>query len=511
MGASVQPVQQPSPQEIARIQANVVKMRSMGAPESDVVAYLQHEDSQASAAPAMDTSLSLRNLGRSAMQGATFGFGDEIGLTDRAKENAFKAEHPIADLLAKLGGGAVAPVAAVMAAPVLGTSALGAAGLGAGMGLLTGAGEADGSMTDRAKGAIQGGLLGAGGGVAGYGAGKLLGGLASKALDRAYPERAVARSASSILTPNVASKMADVNAIAPGGASIATASVPQSGSKAPAMLPMLRAVGANPKAASSAEASIVGQKAALKAARDAIGEKMDALKGEIPITPEARGVFAAARELLGAKGPKVPDAAESVDLNGLGLEKSVPFSFDPEKKTVDVQELRDALSRLKFMERQAVKRGVDAQGVTLHDIAQARAGLQSYIYEHVPGFEALDRPYAIASDQLGQAEKALKTVQSSRANYAANKAMGATSGSLGGSLPRGSHGMIMDLLDKIFTDKAGAADAVAQMIAKPGGPEMVRNILSKAPSTRPSKIPPGAPIGGLLSSQLRGLLSPASP
>src|SRR3954469_17339315 len=103
MGISVQP----DPKEMARIQANVAKMRSAGAPEEDVLAYLQHEDSQPHASAPSDSGISWRDIGRAATQGATFGFGDELGLTDRAKESAFKQGHPVVDFLAKMGGGLV--------------------------------------------------------------------------------------------------------------------------------------------------------------------------------------------------------------------------------------------------------------------------------------------------------------------------------------------------------------------------------------------------------------------
>jgi hypothetical protein len=72
----------------------------------------------APAAPA-DNSPTLRDVGRSLLQGATFGFGDELGMTDRAKEKQFAAAHPYYDFGLKMLGGAVAPAAAVFAAPEL--------------------------------------------------------------------------------------------------------------------------------------------------------------------------------------------------------------------------------------------------------------------------------------------------------------------------------------------------------------------------------------------------------
>lgn len=486
MGSSVQPVQ-PSPQEIARIQGNVGRMRAQGAPESDVLAYLQHEDSLASAGPPMDTSLSFRNLGRSAVQGATFGWGDELGLTDRAKEAAFKAGHPVADFLAKLGGGIVAPALAVAAAPALGTTLGGAAALGGTMGLLSGAGEADGNLGDRVKGGLLGGGLGAVGGAAGLAAGKVGGSIATKVLDRFHPERAVARAAGGLITPNVAAKLAQVEAIAPGGASIATTSAPQTGARVSRMLPMLRAVGASPTAGASAEASFTRQQTVLETARKALGKQMDALAGDIPAPSQT--VLDQVREVLGSKAPSVPAGAA----------------------TMPVQDARAALSRLRFDARQAAKQGTNANGVRVNDINTARAALQDHIYQHAPGFEALDRPYSTLMDQLGQTGKALKAVQDSRSNYAGNTAFGSTSGSLGGSLPHSSRGFVLDLIDKLMTDKAGAADAVANLIAKPGGPDLVDELLKRMPAASGRYSRFAAPVASTAIPAMRGLLSPSSP
>lgn len=434
---------------------------------------------------APNTDLSLRNLGRSVTQGATFGFGDELGLTDRAKENAFKAEHPWIDAGAKTIGMIPAAVGAIAAAPVLGTTAGGSALLGGGLGLLSGVGESDtGDPTARLESGVKGGLLGSLGSLIGYGAGKVVGGTASKILDRKYPARAVARAAGGILDPATAaataSRMAAVDAIAPGGSSIATASVPADGTQMSQFLPTLRGVGASPAAAASAETSIRGQRAVLEAARKAIGSKMDAIGGDIPAPPQT--VLDQVKEVLGSKAPDVTGAM------------------------MPVQDARTALSRLRYDARTAAAQGTNVNGVRLHEINQARAALQAHIYQHAPAFQALDQPYATVMDQLGHAEDALETVQRSRGNYAGNEAYGATAGSLGGSLPRGSHGVIMTALDKLLTNKAGAADAVARLIAKPGGPEMVKGLLDLVPQTSSRSI--AGPAAGVVIPQLRGLLFP---
>lgn len=464
--------QKPSPAEVARVQANVAKMRAAGAPESDVVAYLQHEDSLSSQAPAPNTDLSFRNLGRSFVQGGTFGWGDELGLTSREGAAAFKAEHPIADFIAKLAGGAVAPAVAVATLPGAATLG-GAAAIGAGAGMLSGAGEAEGSAMDRVKGGAVGGLLGGGLGVAGYGAGKVLGATGSAVLDRMHPERAVTRAASGVMTPNVASELAKVEAIAPGGASVATA--------APSRFTrMLHGVGASAEAGAKADANFGAQKAALETARKSIGSQMDQIKGTVPAD---QTILSQVSDILGAKAPK------------------------PAGATLDVQEARDALSRLRYIERQTAKRGPNANSAQLSDIREARVALQDHIAQHVPGFDDLDKQYAIVSDHLRRTDQAIKTVEQSRANYAATKAFGATPGSVGATIPHSTRGVVADLLDHLLTDREGAARAVTQYLTRSGGASVANPLMVKpSPSVMPKL---GLLTGAALAPRIRGLLSPS--
>lgn len=555
MGASVQP----NPKEIARIQANVAKMRSMNAPESDVLAYLQHEDAQP---PAPEESM-WRGMGRAATQGATFGFGDELGLTDRAKENAFKTAHPVADFIAKLGGGAVAPIAAMVAAPEALAGAGGAALIGGTAGLLSGAGEADGSLADRAKGAAVGGLLGAAGGTGAHYLAKGAGAVGSAIADAVRPERAVARAAQGLIDPTVAANLAKVNAIAPGGASIAAAGVPAEGTGTSRFLPMLRGVGRNPEAGADAEASFLSQQNALKSSRDALGAKMDAVTGRVPVTADVRAAIDEVGEILSASkrpalklevAPEVPPAMETAQSPAPSLRDALanfrdrataaytrnsgtveqrmarqalerhgaesvlsppitgsrlPDVPQPTPEGYDIQDLRDALSRLRFMSRQAQKRGIEGNGMTLNDINDAERSLKSVIYQHAPEFADLDKPYAVVSRQLGTTEDALEAVQKSRAAHAANEAYGSASESVGGSL-HSRHGVVMALFDKLFSNPAGAADAVANLIAKPGGEELLANLMGKAPAKRAvGRV--AVPLSASAIPALRGLLTPTSP
>jgi hypothetical protein len=135
-------------------------------------------------AQSQDTSLSLRNLGRSAIQGAAFEYGDELlgvlpealGGGEAAKEEMrlrqemFRDEHPVADFAAGVGAGLVVPGglgAAAARRAGAGLAARAATGMAAGgsAGFVAGTGSGEG-MEDRLSrgrtGAVLGGALGLG-------------------------------------------------------------------------------------------------------------------------------------------------------------------------------------------------------------------------------------------------------------------------------------------------------------------------------------------------------------
>ena len=162
----------------------------------------------------------LESLGRGALEGATFGFDDEIGLQDKAAREASRKANPWTHFMGEMAGTVVpmvgaAPLAAVKGAGLLargaraagslltpgdmgtvGRAALQGAKLGTTYGALSGAGHVDttdnrpgeSALLERARGALTGaGLgaaLGAPLGVAGYGASRLLG----AAINRLSPE-----------------------------------------------------------------------------------------------------------------------------------------------------------------------------------------------------------------------------------------------------------------------------------------------------------------------------------
>lgn len=172
-----------------------VKARDAGYGYNDINKYIHDKTGIpgiASLEKALDipveSSISAKNLARSAYQGATFGFGDEIaGAVAQAipgghdyesmraemntREQQFQRDHPVASLGANIVGGAIIPgVGGAGAMRAVGGSvarravAGGVVGslLGAGAGALEGAGRAEpGERLEGAEqGAIGGGLLG---------------------------------------------------------------------------------------------------------------------------------------------------------------------------------------------------------------------------------------------------------------------------------------------------------------------------------------------------------------
>ena len=354
------------------------------------------------------------------------------------------------------------------------------------------AGSANGGPVDRAKAAAEGTAVGGLTGGLFHGLGVTAGATGEAIANRINPTPKIAKVASGLLDATVPGRLADASRAAsvldPEGSvpapSLFTSTVPEAGLKQSRFLPFLRAVGASPEAGQQVEGQLMYQRGTFNDARSALGDKMDDLKGDVQITPKLRKVLSSVKTALGAKTPDVPPE-ELEDINPLGLEKSTPFAFDEEKKTLSIQELRDALSRLRFLSRGAVKRGLEANGIDTRNIGIARDALQKHLYGIQPDFASLDKDYAVASNQLRQVELGLKTVQRSRSNYGANEGYGATSGSLGGSLPSGRHGVVMTALDKIFTNRAGAADAVARLITQPGGPELINQLRAAVPAPNP--------------------------
>ncbi len=125
--------------------------------------------------PAPDTSVNMHNLGRSALQGATFGFSDEIAgqvkgdkykEEMRANQKAFESAHPWYDAGAKILGALGLPVAMALAPES--AAGAGLAGAAEGTGVWSGAARAlqalrtgGGALGSIGRSAAAAGALGA--------------------------------------------------------------------------------------------------------------------------------------------------------------------------------------------------------------------------------------------------------------------------------------------------------------------------------------------------------------
>lgn len=212
------PVAQPSSSDALTPPANPMAARrryltdqsnrilAKGGSTADVVKFMEQEGVKLppTVHVAVDSPGYAKGLSQAAIDGATFGFGDEaigsiVGLASgegaskgiddyRRSMAAFRSAHPLAAGAATLAGG----LASALALPELGAakllgSAAGAGELsttarviasgieGAAAGAVGGAGTAEGGLSDRARGALIGGTAGALLGAGGAGAVKTLG------------------------------------------------------------------------------------------------------------------------------------------------------------------------------------------------------------------------------------------------------------------------------------------------------------------------------------------------
>lgn len=351
---------------------------------------------------------------------------------------------------------------------------------------------------DRAKQIAAGAGLGAAGGAAGYGASKAVGNMLGSLLDRLHPERVLAREAAKIVTPADLARMNTANDIAPGSASLGTSTLPPKltpKAADPRFTSDARGVGAAPDRGMGAEATLAAQRQAIDAGKRAIGARMDALPSSVNVTPSLRRTLAQVYGVLGDKNtPQLPDAdfrlvteatpdreietAQSphpelrqaigdfwdriraaqtrkdgtIDQqmaktaldrhitesqsNGIRGTRTVvpgnPAVLAPE--TADTQVLRDALGRLRYLARNADKRGTDMNGPTAYEIKGARNTLQDYLYKNVDGLSGLDGQYAKVMEQERAFNTIAKTAQRSIQNHTTAATTGADAGSVGGSL-----------------------------------------------------------------------------
>lgn len=178
---------------------------SAGGSDADVVRFIEMEGYKPpiTVRPSTERDIGLiEGLSMSAVQGLTFGFGDEAlgrilpGSVDdyRADLSRWAAEHGKLNLLGELvgglatGAGSLAMKGAARVAPTIARSV----GMGVAGGAAAGAGNTTGGLSERAKAAIFGGAFGGAftGGLAGMGrvVGSITRPAARAALDSSLPE-----------------------------------------------------------------------------------------------------------------------------------------------------------------------------------------------------------------------------------------------------------------------------------------------------------------------------------
>ena len=201
LGAQAAPPTQPisiTAGEYQYLRRQSMNILAGGGSEEDVARFLEIEGhrmpARAPAAPPqqqdVETPSFVRGFSMRALQGITFGFGDEamgamLGVltgdgarggieTYRKEMDAWSAQHRKAGIVAEIGGalltgGAVARGATALfgkavasTAPTLAQRAAAAAGQGAVAGGFSGAGHAEGGFSERTKHALFGATLGAG-------------------------------------------------------------------------------------------------------------------------------------------------------------------------------------------------------------------------------------------------------------------------------------------------------------------------------------------------------------
>lgn len=236
---------------LAKARARVKEARHDGFLDSEIDAYLR-EEIGIGLEEVMDPRLG--DYIRAASMGATFGFVDELagagaalipgGKDYREARDAVRERHEMARYAAPMRMlsaellGAAAPALLTLGATgaaqgaATGTRTLGALGLGAGVGAVSGLGNSEEtSLRGMAEDAALGGALGAGTSAAFLGAG----GLGRAASYRLSPSRAVTREAASVLPEDAAQVMARQEALVPGTAVLADQS--------PEMLLFAQAIG----------------------------------------------------------------------------------------------------------------------------------------------------------------------------------------------------------------------------------------------------------------------------
>lgn len=287
----------------------------------------------------------------------------------------------------------------------------------------------------------------------------ILGGLggaaASKLADRGLPKGSAGKvtQEGSALLPNkppnaIRQMVARQEQLAPGTTVAADLS--------PEIQTMARGVGADLKTAMLATKGAEQRYRSLMQAKQLVGEQYDVLKGQTaPADPEILSAVAA----TGKKGV-------------------IPKSGD-----VDLFAIHDLRSDL-LSKARAAAAAKDAKAA--YDLRQQATGLTTWLQKQWSAIKGIDSDYAFLSDRVSAADKTMKILKKSAANYGVNRAFGTESGSVGGSLPgmvlpSGAPGVVLKTVSKVLgsTDRATRARAVADQFLTPlRGTNLLDHMLS---------------------------------
>ncbi len=458
---------------LAKARQMAGQMRADGIPDAEIDSYLQ-EEIQLSLEQV--TSPDVNDYLRAAGMGASFGFLDEMAgavaavvpggkgyaeARDEVRTNYDAANTAAtgagqAKLTAsEVGGGLVGALTggglAAGAARALGLGANAARATGIGARALRGAkggaiGGAVGGTGYSTGNPLAGAAAGAvGGGIAGGiipPAARAIGGAAGLARDIVNPGRSVAREAASQLPPNAAATMARQNALAPGTALPADLT--------PEMTALARGLGADPASGMAAREVAADRVQALAAAKQSVAQGYDQYAGQrIPLTPEV-DVVLKRHGILSSQG--------DVDFETAQLLRT---------------KLREKLSETK-------------RGSVKHELGEQKKTLDAWLRSRLPGLSDVDSRYGFLVERSKAAKKLHQEVLNSNKNYAAARAYGSDAGSIGGSLPRSSRGLVDRLLGVLEPNRGDRARAANALLMTPGAPLPVM----------PTGV--GAQVGGLL-------------
>lgn len=393
------------------------------------------------------------DFGRAVSQGLTLGHADELAglyakLTGKSYKEArdavrnndteFQAIHPLLKAITEgvagaIPGTAASPLAGIQKGQMLANVARGAA-TGAGLGAVAGEGNSNaptmgGVAQSAALSGVAGGVLGAGGSA-----------IASKLASMGSPfgnatpvanEVAAQIPSDPVAQMTTQAMLARQQQLAPGTVVL--------GDMSPQMQKFIRVVGADPKTAMLAKDDAATRLNALLAAKKSVGRSYDILQG--------------------AKAPAdqaITDALEQAGRRDLVQNGQVDLG--------KLHELRSALVKVGSRPN---------SGMRGTELKQSAANITDWLADPNGGnatwLKQNDADYAFLTERAKAAQQTLKTVANSTADYAANRVIGRTPASLGGSISvptsPSAVGIVIQKLAK--PNPVARAQAIRQLLLSP--------------------------------------------